>query len=189
LLLIATTKEMKPHLRRQYIHIVLLFGLISLCGDIVYEGARGIVPPYLVLLGATALVIGIVGGLGDFIGYGLRFITGHQADATHRYWTFVFLGYGLTFLAVPLLGITRALWLAVILVVLERLGKAIRTPSRDVLLSAVSKEIGRGKAFGVAEALDQIGAFLGPLFVAVALVLWSSFTARHIGPHDSVFGL
>ncbi|MFX0113134.1 MAG: MFS transporter [Candidatus Hodarchaeota archaeon] len=172
--MIATTKEMKPHLRRQYIHIVLLFGLISLCGDIVYEGARGIVPPYLVLLGATALVIGIVGGLGDFIGYSLRFITGRQADATHRYWTFVFLGYGLTFLVVPLLGVTRALWLAVILLILERLGKAIRTPSRDVLLSAVSKEIGRGKAFGVAEALDQIGAFLGPLFVAAALVFWSS---------------
>ena len=170
----STKEETKKESRNRVFQIILLFGLVSLCGDVVYEGARGVIPPYLVLLGATAVIVGVVGGLGDFIGYAVRYVAGRRADSNQNYWAFVFLGYGITFLAVPLLGFIRTLWLAAFLVIMERLGKAIRTPSRDVLFSAASLGVGRGKAFGIAEALDQIGAMLGPLVVAIALFLFSA---------------
>jgi MFS family permease len=114
----------------------------------------------------------MVGGFGEFIGYALRLLSGLLADSTRAYWSFIFLGYGLI-ASIPLLGFTKAWQVAAILVLLERLGKAVRSPSRDTVLSIVSKGVGAGKAFGLHELLDQIGAILGPLIVAF-LMLYSA---------------
>jgi len=143
-------------------------------GDVVYEGSRGIVPSYLEFLGATALIVGLVGGLGDFLGYAARLVSGFLADTTRAYWFFIFLGYGLT-VSIPLLGLPLGLEIAVILVLLERFGKAFRSPSRDTVLSIISKEVGAGKAFGIHELLDQIGAILGPLIVAFLMLSTSNY--------------
>jgi MFS family permease len=143
----------------------MLLGIVSLFGDIVYEGSRGLVPDYLAFLGASALVVGLVGGAGDLVGYGIRLISGVIVDVTRAYWFFIFLGYGLI-VAIPLLGLSGGLVVAIILVMLERLGKALRQPSRDTVLSVVSKDIGSGKAFGLHELLDQVGAIIGPSIVA-----------------------
>ena len=151
---------------------ILLFGIVSLVGDIIYEGARGIVPDYLYFLGASAVIVGLVGGLGEFIGYSIRLISGYLADSSRAYWVFIFIGYGLI-VSIPLLGFANAWVIAIIFVLLERLGKAIRAPSRDTLLSVVSNGIGPGKAFGLHELLDQIGAIAGPLIIA-ALMFYSS---------------
>ncbi|MEM1581952.1 MAG: MFS transporter [Candidatus Bathyarchaeia archaeon] len=144
---------------------ILLLGVVSLMGDIVYEGSRGLVTPYLRFLGASAFAIAFAGRFGEFLGYALRLVSGKLADTTRAYWFFMFLGYGLIS-SIPLLGITGIWWIAVILVLLERIGKAIRSPSRDAVLSIVSKGVGAGKAFGIHELLDQVGAILGPLIVA-----------------------
>ncbi|MHA1616937.1 MAG: MFS transporter [Candidatus Njordarchaeales archaeon] len=156
---------------------ILLFGLVSLFGDIIYEGARGIISPYLEFLGATAIIVGIVGGVGDFIGYALRLVSGYLADVKKTYWLFVFLGYGLL-ITVPLLAFAPHLsflapaWvIASILVILERLGKALRSPARDTLLSVTTKDIGAGKAFGLHEFMDQLGAIIGPSIMAIILYL------------------
>lgn len=163
--------DSKNSTRTAYIAI-LLFGVVSLVGDIIYEGARGIVPDYLYFLGASAVIVGLVGGLGEFIGYAVRLISGYLADSSRAYWLFIFIGYGLI-VSIPLLGFTNAWVIAIIFVLLERLGKAIRAPSRDTALSIVSKGVGAGKAFGLHELLDQIGAIVGPLIVA-ALMAYSS---------------
>jgi len=147
---------------------ILLLGIVSLMGDVVYEGSRGIVPSYLEFLGATALMVGLVGGLGDFLGYALRLVSGFLADTTRAYWLFILLGYGLI-VAIPFLGLSLGLEMAVILVLLERLGKALRSPARDTVLSIISKGVGAGKAFGFHELLDQIGAIGGPLLVIVLM--------------------
>lgn len=152
---------------------ILLLGIVSLLGDIVYEGSRGIVPSYLELLGATAFIVGFVGGLGDFLGYAFRLVSGFLADTTRAYWFFIFLGYGLI-IAIPFLGIPLGLEVAIILVLLERFGKAFRSPSRDTVLSVVSKGVGVGKAFGIHEFLDQIGGMLGPAIVATLMFLTSN---------------
>ena len=144
---------------------ILLLGIVSLLGDVVYEGSRGIVTPYLEFLGASAFAIAFFGRFGEFLGYALRLVSGRLADTTRAYWIFIFLGYGLI-VSIPLLGIAGMWQIAVILALLERIGKAVRSPSRDAVLSIVSRGVGTGKAFGIHELLDQIGAILGPLIVA-----------------------
>jgi len=148
------------------IKFVVLIGVVSLFSDCTYEGARSITGPFLALLGASGTVVGIVAGFGELIGYALRLASGYFADKTRQYWIIVFLGYGLNLLAVPLLALAGHWEIAAVLMVAERMGKAIRTPARDVMLSCASDQIGRGWGFGLHEALDQIGAILGPLVVA-----------------------
>ena len=159
---------MKVNRKLAYLSIAL-FGLVSLFGDIVYEGARGIVSPFLRDLGASAFIVGSVLGLGEFLGYALRAGFGVLSDRTRAYWGFTFGGYFLI-IAIPLLAFAGNWQLALVLVLLERLAKAIRTPARDTLISHATKGIGTGKAFGLHELLDQIGAIAGPAIVAAVLI-------------------
>jgi len=147
---------------------IVIFGLVSLFGDIVYEGSRGIVSPFLQKLGASAFLVGLVLGLGEFAGYALRIVFGVLSDRTRAYWGLTIGGYSLL-IAVPLLAIAGGWQLAIVLVLFERLSKAIRTPARDTLFSHVTKGMGSGKAFGLHELMDQIGAVVGPAIVAVVL--------------------
>jgi MFS family permease len=146
---------------------ILLLGIVSLMGDTVYEGSRGILPSYLDILGASALIAGLVGGL-DILANVFRLISGFLADKTNAYWPLIFLGYALI-ASIPLLGIFTGLGTIVLLVALERLGKAIRAPARDTILSVIGKDVGAGRAFGIHELLDQVGAVAGPLLVAAAM--------------------
>lgn len=134
-----------------------------------YEGARSITGQYLAVLGASGTVVGLVAGLGELIGYGFRLVSGYVSDKTGKYWLIAFIGYFLNLIAVPLLALAGNWPLAASLIILERLGKAIRTPSRDAMLSYATKETGRGWGFGLHEALDQIGAIAGPLIVSAVL--------------------
>ncbi|MEM3384050.1 MAG: MFS transporter [Nitrososphaeria archaeon] len=160
---------MDDRIKSVYLTITLI-GIVSMMGDIVYEGGRGIIPSYLQILGASAFVVGLVTGLGDFLGYAIRLISGYLSDRSGTYWMFMFIGYGLI-ITIPLLSITNFWLAAAFLVLMERLGKAIRAPARDAIVSIVSKGVGVGKAFGLHELLDQVGAVLGPLFVSIILYI------------------
>jgi len=146
--------------------IILLFGIVSLLGDVIYEAARSINGQYLQTLGASAAIVGLVVGLGEFLGQGLRLLSGYLSDKTKAYWILTILGYGLL-ISIPLLALTGIWQIAAILLVTERIGKAIRSPARDTLLSQAAKNIGTGWGFAIHEFLDQIGALLGPLLLAV----------------------
>ncbi len=148
---------------------VVLLGVVSLFADMTYEGARSITGPFLGALGASATAVGIVAGLGEFIGYALRLLSGYLSDRTRRYWGFTILGYGVNLLAVPLLALAWSWEAAAVLMIAERLGKALRTPARDAMLAHATSSMGRGWGFGLHEALDQIGAVGGPLVVAIVL--------------------
>jgi len=148
---------------------VLLLGVVSLFADMTYEGARSITGPYLAVLGASATVVGLVAGFGELIGYVLRLVAGYLSDRTGCYWTFTLVGYVVNLLAVPFLALAGRWELAAALIVAERFGKAIRTPARDAMLSYATTTMGRGWGFGLHEAMDQIGALLGPLLVAAVL--------------------
>lgn len=145
---------------------VILIGVVSLFGDMTYEAARSLNGPYLAHLGASAAAVGVIAGLGEFVGYGLRLVSGYISDRTRKYWFITILGYTLNLLAVPLLALAGHWMIAAMLMVTERLGKAIRTPARDVMLSHAGKAMGFGWAFGLHEAMDQIGAVTGPLIIA-----------------------
>jgi len=161
--------EHKPDLKKIALRFVLIIGVVQLFADMTYEGARGIVGPFLGSLGASATVVGITAGLGELMGYGLRSITGYFADRTHKYWSFIIAGYLVNMLAVPALALAGNWPLAAALVVAERTGRAIRKPSVDAMLSHAGSRIGHGWAFGLNEFLDQTGATIGPLLMAMVL--------------------
>jgi len=154
---------------------VILLGVVSLCADATYEGARSITGAFLGVLGASGTVVGLVAGLGELIGYGLRLVTGYLSDQTRKYWGMTTLGYFVNTAAVPLLALAGRWEVAAGLMITERTGKAIRTPPRDVLLSHAAMGVGRGFGFGLHEAMDQIGAVLGPLMVAGMLYLQKGY--------------
>ena len=161
--------------RKSAMRFIVALGLISLFADVTYEGARSIIGPFLGTLGASAFTVGFVAGFGEMVGYALRLASGYAADKTRSYWLLTIVGYALNLAAVPLLAVANGWGIAAILIVLERVGKAIRTPSRDVMLSQAAKQVGRGWGFGLHEAMDQTGAFIGPLAVAVVLARWHEY--------------
>jgi MFS family permease len=156
--------------RRTALRFVVLIGILSFFADFTYEGSRSIIGPYLATLQATGAIVGVVTGFGELLGYALRLVSGRWADATGRYWPITIFGYVVQMAAVPALALTGSWPAAAVLIILERVGKAIRNPPRDVMLSHAGKQVGGyGWAFGLHEALDQFGAMFGPLAVAAVL--------------------
>src|SRR5438552_4684232 len=157
------------------LRFVLIIGIANFFADFTYEGARGIVGPFLGSLGASAAIVGFVAGLGELMGYGLRSVSGYFADKSHRHWAFAFLGYAVNMLAVPALALPGRWPAAASLVVAERVGRGIRKPIVEAMLSYAGKSIGAGWVFGLNEALDQAGATVGPLLMALVLYLNGEF--------------
>ncbi len=157
--------------RRTALRFIVLLGLVSLFADMTYEGARSISGPFLALLGSSGAVVGLVAGFGEFAGYALRLASGWITDRTRRYWTLTITGYAINLLAVPALALAGRWETAAALLMLERMGKALRNPPRDAMLSFATRSVGAGWAFGLHEAMDQTGAILGPL-IAAAILHW-----------------
>ncbi|RVU22235.1 MFS transporter [Streptomyces antnestii] len=164
---------------------VIWFGTVSLLADFVYEGARSVTGPLLASLGASAALIGVVTGAGEAAALLLRLGSGPLADRSGRFWGWAIAGYALTVASVPALGATGVLWIACVLVIAERVGKAVRAPAKDTLLSHATAATGRGRGFAVHEAMDQVGALIGPLTVAGMLAL----TGDDYGPALGILAL
>ena len=156
--------------RQSAVRFIVALGTISLFADVTYEGARSINGPFLATLGAGAAVVGIVSGAGELAGYVLRLFSGIAVDRTRDYWALTIVGYIINLLAVPCMAFAGNWGVAAALIIAERAGKALRTPARDVMLSQSAAAIGRGWGFGLHEFMDQLGAFIGPLFVAAVIV-------------------
>ena len=151
---------------------IFLFGIVSLFSDMTHEGASSIRGAYLSLLGASAGAIGFISGLGELIGYSMRYVFGKLTDKTKHYWPMTIGGYVLDVLAVPALALVGEhgwLW-ACALLVIQRMGKAIKKPAKDTIMSFAASQEGVGKSFGIQEVLDQIGAFLGPVLLYVVML-------------------
>jgi MFS family permease len=158
---------------------ILAFGVVSLAGDMVYEGMRSVSGPLLASLGASALVVGLVTGAGEAAALVLRLAFGPLADRTGRHWFLAILGYSMTAVCVPLLAFTpflgaAGLAVASVLIILERTGKAVRSPAKSTLLAHAAGSVGRGRGFGVHKVLDQTGAVAGPLLVAAVTAVTSA---------------
>lgn len=151
---------------------ILMFGIVSLFSDMTHEGASSIRGAYLALLGASAGTIGFISGLGELIGYSMRYVFGRLTDKTKRYWPMAIVGYVLDVLAVPALALVGPHgWIAAcVLLVIQRMGKAIKKPAKDTIMSFAASQEGVGKSFGIQEVLDQIGAFLGPVLLYLVML-------------------
>jgi MFS family permease len=163
--------------RKAAFRFIVCLGFVSLFADMTYEGAHSVIGPLLKDLGATGTQVGIIMGLGEMIAASLRYFSGRLADKTRAYWTITTLGYFLNLVVVPGLAFAGSWQVVALLVVAERTGKSLRGPARDVLLSEATEVVGHGKGFGLHAAMDQTGAVLGPLLVAVSVA-----RTHHFGP-------
>lgn len=161
---------------------IILFGIVSLFSDMTHEGASSLRGVYLSLLGASAGTIGFISGLGELVGYSLRYFFGKLTDKTHKYWQMTIFGYVLDILAVPALALVGSDgWIyACSLLVIQRMGKAIKKPAKDTIMSFAASQEGAGKSFAIQEMLDQIGAFLGPFFLYVVMLFKTDGTTFEI---------
>ncbi len=161
--------------RRSAVAFIVFIGVVSLFGDMTYEGARSVTGPFLGTLGASATLVGFVAGFGELIGYALRFASGWFGDRTRRYWAGAIVGYALNLGSVPLLAVAGSSFSAAGLMIAERMGRAIRSPLRDAMLSHAASRTGLGWGFGLHEELDQTGAVIGPLLVSLILALTGAY--------------
>lgn len=167
--------------RKRAIRFIVSLGIVSMFADITYEGARSVIGPFLHDLGANAAQVGIVAGIGEMLAASLRFFSGRIADRSRAYWTLAICGYAVNIIAVPALAFAGNWWMAALLIAMERTGKSIRGPARDVLLSEATATVGHGWGFGLHAALDQTGAVIGPLLVAFTVAKSHAFGPAFLG--------
>ena len=161
---------------------IVFFGIVSLFSDMTHEGASSIRGAYFTILGASAGAIGFVSGLGELIGYSMRYVFGRIADKRKNYWFMTIFGYVIDVLAVPALALVGENgWIAAaILLIIQRMGKAIKKPAKDTIMSFAASQEGVGKSFGIQEMLDQIGAFLGPVLLYLVMLFKTTGTTFEI---------
>lgn len=161
---------------------IILFGIVSLFSDMTHEGASSIRGAYLSLLGASAATIGFISGLGELIGYSMRYVFGKLTDKSKQYWPMTIAGYVLDIIAVPALALVGEHgWIAAcVLLVIQRMGKAIKKPAKDTIMSFAASQEGVGKSFGIQEVLDQIGAFIGPVLLYLVMLFKAEGTSFEI---------
>lgn len=174
--------EKKKKTLSQAMLFIILFGIVSLFSDMTHEGASSIRGAYLSLLGASAATIGFISGLGELIGYSMRYVFGKLTDKTKRYWPMTIAGYVLDIVAVPLLALVGEHgWIAACaLLVVQRMGKAIKKPAKDTIMSFAASQEGVGKSFGLQEVLDQIGAFIGPVLLYLVMLFKTDGTTYEV---------
>ena len=161
---------------------IILFGIVSLFSDMTHEGASSIRGAYLSLLGASAATLGFISGLGELIGYSMRYVFGKLTDKSKQYWPMTIAGYVLDIIAVPALALVGEHgWIAAcVLLVIQRMGKAIKKPAKDTIMSFAASQEGVGKSFGIQEVLDQIGAFIGPVLLYLVMLFKTEGTTFEI---------
>lgn len=163
-------KEKKNPAFRSALKVILLFGIVAMFGDMVYESMRGSSGQYMNTLGVEMTQFALILGIGEFLAYTLRLFAGIAADKSRKYWLFIYLGYGLLFV-VPFMGVTTFLPAILSIMMIERIAKALRNPAKDIILSHVADsgggKVGLGFAFGLNEAFDKFGAFVGPMIFTV----------------------
>ena len=154
---------------------VFVMGVVNLFGDVTYEGGAAINGQFLGSLGASAAAISIIAGVGEFLGYSLRLPAGYLADKSGKYWLVTFVGYVINTLVVPAMAVAGSWQAAGALIVAERIGRAIRKPTVEAMLSYTTGSLGRGWVYALNTALDEIGATIGPLAIAAVLFTGGGF--------------
>src|SRR5436190_15416424 len=171
----AQHKTQRPPAASAAFRFVLTMGVVNLFADMTYEGGGSISGPFLGTLGASAAAISIIAGLGEFLGYSLRSVSGYIADRTGKYWLITFIGYTVNLLAVPAMALAGNWRVAAGLVFAERIGRALRKPTVESMLSYTTGSLGKGWVYAVNTALDETGATLGPLLMALVLLLKGNY--------------
>jgi MFS family permease len=171
--------SLSPGSARPAFTFVLMMGVVNLFADTTYEGGGSINGPFMASLGASAAIVSITAGFGEFLGYSLRSLAGYMADRTGRYWAITFIGYFINLIAVPAMALAGSWQIAAVLILAERIGRAFRKPTVEAMLSYTTGQLGKGWVYAVNTALDEVGATIGPVFIALVLLLHGGFRAGY----------
>jgi len=158
---------------------VLVMGIVNLFADTTYEGGASINGPFMGMLGASAAAVSIIAGVGEFFGYSLRAVFGYLSDRTGRYWLLTFVGYVINLLAVPAMALADSWQMAAAFIITERIGRAMRKPTVEAMLSYTTGTLGRGWVYALNTALDETGATIGPLLAALVLFLRGNYRTAY----------
>lgn len=154
---------------------VWVLGMVSLLMDISSEMIHSLLPLFMVtVLGTGTIAVGIVEGLAESLALGVKFFSGALSDYLGTRKGLAVLGYTLGALTKPLFAAASGVGLVLTARLLDRVGKGIRGAPRDALVADITPPSLRGAAFGLRQALDTVGAFLGPLLAAGLMLLWAN---------------
>jgi len=132
-------------------------GIVDLFGDTTYSGGAGMNGPFLAMLGASAAVVSITASLSEFLNYLTRSIAGYLADRTGRHWIVTFAGYAINLIAVPAIAFAGHWQIAAALILLQGVGRGMRKPTVEAMLSYTTGKHGSGWVCAVHTALDHGG--------------------------------
>ena len=151
---------------------VMILGVVSLLTDLSTEMIIPILPMFLLSVGATGLLIGVIEGAAETTASLLKVVSGWYSDRFRRRKPFLLGGYGSSSLAKPLLILASSPWHVLGIRLTERIGKGIRSAPRDALIADSTKSESMGIAYGFHKAMDSFGALLGVLaLVAVVFAI------------------
>jgi MFS family permease len=150
---------------------IIALGIVSLCSDLGSEMATAILPAFLVSLGSTAAILGIIEGFANASNSFMSILAGWASDYTTARKPFAVFGYFLAFLGIGCLSLAHS-WRGVLGGrILTRMGKGVREPARDVLLVGATEPGWYGRVFGFHRMMDTLGAIIGPLLALVLIRL------------------
>lgn len=161
--------EIKKGLKYGITPTVILLGLTSLLTDLSSEIIVPIVPLFMASLGASALVIGILGGLNESVISIMKLISGYMTDKTGKRKKFIISGYSASAVTKLMMSFAKSWLFLLILRPIERIGKGMREPPRDAILAETTPKKVHGKIFGIHSAFDTAGAIIGSILASVFL--------------------
>ncbi len=154
---------------------IWVLGFVSLLMDVSSEMIHSLLPLFLVgTLGASALMVGLIEGLGESTALITKVFSGALSDYLGRRKPLAVLGYALGAFSKPLFAIAPVAGVVLGARLLDRVGKGIRGAPRDALVADIAPPQMRGAAFGLRQSLDTVGAFLGPLLAVGLMLLWAN---------------
>ncbi len=150
-------------------------GFVSLLMDVSSEMVHSLLPVFLVTaVGASGLVVGVIEGLAEALALVVKVFSGALSDYWGKRKGLAVLGYGLGALSKPLFALASGAGLVLVARLIDRTGKGIRGAPRDALVADIAPADMRGAAFGLRQALDSVGAVLGPLLAVGLMLLWAN---------------
>ena len=153
---------------------IWMLGFVSLLMDVSSELIHGLLPVFMVSsLGATAFAVGIVEGIAESTALIVKVFSGALSDYLGKRKFLAVAGYGLGALSKPLFALALSVNWVLAARFMDRIGKGIRGAPRDALIADLAPPEIRGAAYGLRQALDTVGAFVGPLLAIVLMLAWA----------------
>ena len=154
---------------------IWVLGFVSLLMDISSEMIHSLLPLFMVtILGTSTIAVGLVEGLAESLALVVKVFSGTLSDYWGKRKGLAVFGYALGAFTKPLFAIASGIDLVLTARLLDRLGKGVRGAPRDALVADIAPPQLRGAAFGLRQALDTVGAFLGPLLAVGLMLLWAN---------------